>query len=82
MTTMNMMFEERALVEEAAERWWLFLMTGIGWLVFGWFVLQWDYSFKEKTILLVACVGISGITRGITEVMLAFKLRGLRRGRA
>jgi hypothetical protein len=29
-----------------------------------------------------AYVGIIGITRGITELMLAFKLRGLRRGRA
>jgi hypothetical protein len=34
MTTMNMMFEERELVEERADRWWLFLLTGIGWLAF------------------------------------------------
>ena len=28
-----MMFEEREVVEEATSRWWLFLLTGIGWLI-------------------------------------------------
>jgi uncharacterized membrane protein HdeD (DUF308 family) len=188
MTIMNMMFEERELIEETADRWWLFLVTGIGWLVFALLVFQWDYttvyaisflfgavalfaglneflqitvsttgwkivhailgvlfligaiwafvhphnafatiaaligffflfkgifdvtvafatrsvfelwwlqlvvgiveiglafwvsgSFRDKAILLVAYVGIIGITRGITELMLAFKLRGLKR---
>jgi uncharacterized membrane protein HdeD (DUF308 family) len=185
MSTMNMMFHERELVEETADRWWLFLVTGIGWLVFALLVFQWDYttvyavsflfgavaliagmnelfqitvsttgwkivlgvlfiigaiwafvhphnafatlsaligffflfkgifdvtvaiatrplfelwwiqlvvgiieillafwvagSFKDKTILLVAYVGIMGLSRGITELMLAFKLRGLKR---
>jgi uncharacterized membrane protein HdeD (DUF308 family) len=187
MSTMTTMFHERELVEEAADRWWLFLLTGIGWLIFSLLVFQWDYttvyaisflfgavaliaavneffqitvsttgwkivhgilgvlfiigaiwafvhphnafttlaaligffflfkgifdvtvalatrplfelwwiqlvvgiieillafwvagSFKDKTILLVAYVGIMGLSRGITELMLAFKLRGLK----
>ena len=36
-------------------------------------------SFKEKTILLVVYVGIIGISRGVTELILAFKLKGLER---
>ena len=188
MSTMNMMFEERDLVDETADRWWIFLVTGIGWLVFALLVFQWDYttvyaisflfgfvalvagineflqigvstrgwkivhgvlgvlfilagawalvhphnafatisaligffllfkgvfdlmvglatrstfelwwiqfvvgiveillafwvagSFKNKTILLVAYVGVMALTRGITELILAFKLRGLTR---
>jgi uncharacterized membrane protein HdeD (DUF308 family) len=188
MTTMSTMFHERELVEETADRWWLFLLTGIGWLIFSLLVFQWDYttvyaisflfgavalaaavnefvqitvsttgwkivhgilgvlfvlaafwafvhphnafatlsaligffflfkgifdvtvaittrplfelwwiqlvvgiielllafwvagSFKDKTILLVAYVGIMGLSRGITELILAFKLRGLKK---
>ena len=183
-----MMFEEREVVEEAAERWWLFLLTGIAWLVFALIVFQWNYttvyavsflfgfvalfaglneffqitvstsgwkivhgilgvlfvlaavwafvhphnafatlaaliglfllfkgifdimaafvtkdqfelwwlqlivgiveillafwiagSFRNKVILLVAYVGIIALSRGITEIFLAFKLKGLRR---
>jgi uncharacterized membrane protein HdeD (DUF308 family) len=44
MTTMNMMFEDREVVEEAADRWWLFLLTGITWLVFALLVFQWSYT--------------------------------------
>lgn len=188
MSTMSTMFHERELVEETADRWWLFLLTGIGWLIFSLLVFQWDYttvyaisflfgavaliaavneflqitvsttgwkivhgilgvlfviaaiwafvhphnafatlsaligffflfkgifdvmvaiatrplfelwwmqlvvgiieillafwvagSFKDKTILLVAYVGIIGLSRGITELILAFKLRGLKK---
>jgi uncharacterized membrane protein HdeD (DUF308 family) len=188
MSTADMMFEEREVLEEAAHRWWFFLVTGIAWLVFALIVFQWDYttvyaisflfgvvalfaavnefmvitvsttgwkivhailgvlfviagiwalvhphnafttlsaligffflfkgifdvmaafvtkgefelwwlqlvvgiveillafwvagSFREKAILLVVYVGIMALSRGITEIFLAFKLRGLRR---
>ena len=39
-----MMLEEREVVEEAADRWWLFLLTGIIWLVVSLMVFQWDYT--------------------------------------
>ena len=183
-----MMLEERDLVEDAADRWWLFLLTGITWLIVALLIFQWNYttvyavsylfgfmaifagvnefmalsvstsgwkiarvilgvlfvlagiwalvhphnafatlagligffllfkgifdlmvafmargtfelwwfqlivgiieillafwvagSFKDKVILLVAYVGIIALSRGITELILAFKLRGLRR---
>jgi uncharacterized membrane protein HdeD (DUF308 family) len=44
MSTMNMMFEEREVVEEAASRWWLFLISGIAWLVFALIVFQWAFE--------------------------------------
>jgi hypothetical protein len=42
--TMNDMFGPREVLEEAADRWWLFLVTGIAWLVFALLVFQWDYT--------------------------------------
>ena len=36
--------DEREVLEEAADRKWLFLLTGIGWLVFALLVFQWDYT--------------------------------------
>jgi uncharacterized membrane protein HdeD (DUF308 family) len=39
-----MMFEEQEVVVEAADRWWLFLLTGIAWLVFALLVFQWSYT--------------------------------------
>ena len=188
MTTMDTMLGAREVEERAADRWWVFLLTGIGWLIFSLMVFQWDFttvyavsylfgvvalvaganeflqitvsttgwkiahailgvlfvlaglwalvhphnafltiagligyfllfkgifdlivafaaksqsdlwwlqlviglteillafwvagSFREKTILLVAYVGIIGLSRGITELIVAFKLKGLRR---
>ena len=35
-------------------------------------------SFRQSAILLVAYVGIIALSRGITEIFLAFKLKGLR----
>ena len=64
MTTMNMMFEERELVEEAADRWWLFLVTGIGWLVFSLLVFQWDYTTVYAISILF---GIVALVAGINE---------------
>jgi uncharacterized membrane protein HdeD (DUF308 family) len=57
---MNTMFGERELVEEAADRWWLFLLSGIAWLVFALVIFQWNYttvyaiSFLFGAIALVA----------------------------
>jgi hypothetical protein len=40
----TIVLEEREVLEEAADRWWVFLVTGIGWLVFALLVFQWDYT--------------------------------------
>src|SRR5262245_9230100 len=40
----TMLFEEREVVEEATGRWWIFMLTGIAWLVFAIIVFQWNYT--------------------------------------
>src|SRR4029077_622348 len=34
MRSVDVMFEERDLDRDAAKHWWIFLLTGIAWLVF------------------------------------------------
>jgi len=58
------------------ELWWLQLVVGIIEILLAFWIAG---SFKHKVILLVAYVGIVALSRGITELILAFKLKGLRR---
>jgi uncharacterized membrane protein HdeD (DUF308 family) len=44
MQAINQTFTRREVTEELADRWWIFLVTGIGWLVFSLLVFQWDYT--------------------------------------
>jgi len=60
-----MMFEEREVVEEAAERWWLFLITGIAWLVFAIIVFQWSYTTVYAVSFLFGFVALGA---GLNEV--------------
>jgi len=55
---MSMMFEEREVVEEAADRWWLFLVSGIAWLVFALLVFQWNYTTVYAISILFGCVAV------------------------
>ena len=64
------------LAREAFELWWLQLVVGIIEILLAFWIAG---SFKNKVILLVAYVGIIALSRGITELILAFKLKGLRR---
>ena len=58
------LFAERELAEEAADRWWMFLVTGIGWLVFALLVFQWDYT----TIYAISILfGIVALVAGANE---------------
>jgi uncharacterized membrane protein HdeD (DUF308 family) len=56
--------------------WWVQLMLGIIEILFAFWVAG---SFRNKVILLVVYVGIVALSRGITEIFLAFKLKSLRR---
>jgi uncharacterized membrane protein HdeD (DUF308 family) len=61
---MNRMFTEREVLEEAADHWWLFLLSGIAWLVFALIVFQWSY----ETVYAVSFLfGIVAIMAGINE---------------
>jgi len=64
------------VTREQFELWWLQLVMGIVEILLAFWIAG---SFRNKVILLVAYVGIVALSRGITELFLAFKLKGLRR---
>ena len=64
MRTMNRMFTEREVLEEAADHWWLFLLSGIAWLVFALLVFQWDYTTVYAVSFLF---GVVALMAGINE---------------
>ena len=59
-----MMFEEREVLEEAADRWWLFLLTGIAWLVLALLVFQWNYTTVYAVSFLF---GFMALFAGVNE---------------
>ena len=63
---MNDMFGPREVVEEAADRWWIFLVTGIAWLVFELIVFQWNYTTVYAISILF---GVVAMVAGINEFM-------------
>jgi uncharacterized membrane protein HdeD (DUF308 family) len=78
------MLADREVVEDAADRWWLFLLTGIAWLVFALLVFQWDYtsvyavSYLFGVVALVAAVNeFLQITVSSTGWRLAHGLLGV-----
>ena len=61
---MNNVFDEREVLEDAADKWWLFLLTGIAWLVFSLLVFQWDYTTVSAISYLF---GVVAIVAGVNE---------------
>jgi len=61
---MGAMFEEREILEEAADRWWIFLRSGNAWLVFSLLVFQWDYTTVYAISILF---GIVALVAGVNE---------------
>src|SRR3954451_22010542 len=60
----DQMFDERALIEDAADHWWLFLLSGIAWLVFALLLFQWDYTTVYAVSFLF---GVVAVMAGINE---------------
>jgi uncharacterized membrane protein HdeD (DUF308 family) len=61
---MNDMFGGREILEDAADRWWLFLVSGIAWLVFALLVFQWDYTTVYAISILF---GVVAVMAGVNE---------------
>jgi uncharacterized membrane protein HdeD (DUF308 family) len=64
---MSIALDEREVAEEVADRWWLYLITGIGWLVFALILFQWDYTTVYSISFLF---GFMALTAGINEFFL------------
>ena len=63
---MDGIFGPREILEDAADRWWIFLVTGIAWLVFALLVFQWDYTTVYAISILF---GVVALFAGINEFM-------------
>ena len=61
---MNAVLDEREVLEEAASRWWIFLVSGIAWLVFALLVFQWNYTTVYAISILF---GIVALFAGVNE---------------
>jgi len=64
------------VAKETLELWWLQLVIGILEIILAFWVAG---SFRRSVILLVAYVGIVALSRGITEIFVAFKLHKLKK---
>jgi uncharacterized membrane protein HdeD (DUF308 family) len=62
--TMNAMLADREVLGEAAHRWWIFLASGIAWLVFALLVFQWNYTTVYAISILF---GIVALIAGVNE---------------
>lgn len=62
-------------LRELAKSWWLLLIMGIGWLLFAWVVL----SFEFKTVWAIAVfAGVGFIVGGVSEIVMATRLTSWR----
>lgn len=66
MSTLDNMFEEREVARDAARWWWLFLLTGIAWLVFSLIIFRFDITSATSVAVLF---GIVAIVAGVNEFM-------------
>ena len=64
------------VTKDEFDLWWLQLVAGLAQILHAFWIAG---DFKEKAILLVVYVGIVALMRGITELFLAYKLKGLQR---
>jgi uncharacterized membrane protein HdeD (DUF308 family) len=64
---MTSMLDEREVLDEAADRWWLFLVSGIAWLVFALIVFQWDYTTVYAISVLF---GVVAFAAAVNEFLL------------
>ena len=60
--------------KEANDAWWLGLIIGIVEIILGFWAAG---SFGRSAALLIFFVGAIALTRGITDIVLAFRLRKL-----
>ncbi len=67
MSTLTFDLEEREALESARRAWWLFLLTGLLWLLFAIIVLRFDYTSVTAISVLF---GIVAIAAAVNECLL------------
>jgi uncharacterized membrane protein HdeD (DUF308 family) len=66
MTTVDSVFEPREVAREAGRLWWLFLVTGISWLVFSLVIFRFDIASAATVAFLF---GVIAIVAGAAEFL-------------
>jgi uncharacterized membrane protein HdeD (DUF308 family) len=69
----TMLTEERMIVREGARNWWVFLVTGIAWLVVAWLVLRLNETSLSTVGILL---GVVFLAAGVNEAVLGSLLSG------
>ena len=64
MKALDTMFDERDVAADATGHWWMFLLTGIAWLVFALLLFQWDYTTVYAVSILF---GVAALFAAATE---------------
>lgn len=62
-------------LKRANELWWIQLVVGLIEIGLAFWVAG---NFREQVILLVVYVGVMCLSKGLTDILLAFRLRGFR----
>jgi uncharacterized membrane protein HdeD (DUF308 family) len=70
---MSMIPEERMIIREGARYWWIYLLTGIAWLVIAWLVLRLNQTSVTTVGVLL---GVVFIAAGVNEVGFATLVSG------
>jgi uncharacterized membrane protein HdeD (DUF308 family) len=65
--------EERMIIREGARYWWIYLLTGIAWLVIAWLVLRLNQTSVATVGVLL---GVVFIAAGVNEVWFATLVSG------
>ena len=68
-----MLAEERMIVKESARYWWVFLVSGILWLLISWVVLRMN---KSSVVAVGVLLGVVFLFAAITEVGAALVVPG------
>lgn len=68
-----MITEERLIVREGARYWWVFLLTGIAWLLIAWLVLRMDITSIAAVGVLL---GVVFLVASVNEVGLGSLMSG------
>src|SRR5262245_43638997 len=67
--------DSEASLRELGRSWWLFLLLGIGWLLFAWIVLSFNFDTVWAIAIFAGCAFIAG---GISELFMASQVIGWR----
>jgi uncharacterized membrane protein HdeD (DUF308 family) len=65
------------MVRKDVELWWVLLIVGAAEILLAFWAAG---NFGRESVLLVVWVGAAALSRGVTEIVLAFRLRDISRG--